>query len=345
MKAVKLYEPGNIKVENVDKPSISEDGVLVKVKAVGICGSDIPRVLEKGAYYEGITIGHEFAGKVVECGSKVENWKEGDRVTVAPLIPCRVCEYCEMGHFSLCEDYSYYGSRTEGAIADYISVDPRNLLKLPDNVTYKEGAMVDPAANAVHGLWKGNIEENDTVAIIGLGAIGLFAVQFAKLMGASKVIAVDIHDDKLDLAKALSADMVINSSKIKLEEALKDEVVDVVLDTSGSPIAQNSAVLIAGKLARVVFLGISNQELDLEPKAVDRLLRHEISVIGSWNSFSTPFPGEEWTYSIDCMAKDLLQAEPIISHEFNLEDTPQVFEDIKEKKLLFNKIMILPKGE
>lgn len=342
MKAVKLYEPGNLQVESVDIPTINESEVLIKVKAVGICGSDIPRALTKGAYYQGITLGHEFAGEIVECGENVPEWKQGDRVTVAPLVPCRKCEYCKEGHYSLCQDYSYYGSRTDGAMAHFIKVDYKNLLKLPDNVSYEAGAMVDPAANAIHGLWRGNLSEGDTVVIVGLGAIGLFAVQFAREMGAKKVIAIDIFDEKLTIAKELGAEITVNSMKEDALAILSDTNVDVVLDTSGSPIAQNLAVSLAGKHARVVFLGISNNELTLSKEAVDRLLRNEIDIKGSWNSFSSPFPGKEWTYTIELMGAEKISTDPIVSHRFKLEETPEVFQKIKNKELLFNKILIFP---
>ncbi|MGM8212707.1 galactitol-1-phosphate 5-dehydrogenase [Virgibacillus sp. W0430] len=342
MKAVKLYEPGNIQVEEVEIPSLSIDEVLIKVKAVGICGSDIPRALNKGAYYEGLTLGHEFAGQIVECHSSVKGWKKGDRVTVAPLVPCRRCQYCEQGNYSLCKDYNYYGSRTDGAMADYIKVDYKNLLAIPNNVTYEAGAMVDPAANAVHGLWRGKLATDDTAVVIGLGAIGLFAVQFARQMGAKKVIAMDIFDEKLEIAKELGADMVINSMNEDPIDVLSGIQVDFVIDTSGSPIAQNIAVSIAGKLARVVFLGISNSELTLSRKAVDKLLRNEIQINGSWNSFSNPFPGGEWTYSIQLMGEEKIKTDPIVSHRYKLTETPEVFNKIKHKELVFNKILILP---
>jgi L-iditol 2-dehydrogenase len=344
MKAVKLYEPGNLKVEEVDVPQIDQDEVLLKVKAVGICGSDIPRALVKGAYYEGITLGHEFSGEIVSCGEAVDCWEIGDRVTVAPLVPCRKCDYCNNGKYSLCESYNYYGSRTDGAMAHFIKVNYRNLLKLPDNISYEDGAMVDPAANAVHGLWRGNITSGDTTVIIGLGAIGLFAVQFARVMGAKKVIAIDIFDEKLEIAKELGADVTINSMKQNPEDFLEGEQIDCILETSGSPIAQNQAILIAGKLARVVFLGISNRDLQLSSKAVNQLLRNEIHVNGSWNSFSNPFPGREWTYSIQLMSEGKIKTAPIVSHRLKLSETPNVFMQIKNKEIVFNKILILPEA-
>ncbi len=344
MKAVKLYEPGNLQVEEIPVPAIRADEVLVEVKAVGVCGSDIPRALYKGAYYKGLTLGHEFSGEIVECGANVQNWKKGDRVTVAPLVPCNQCEYCLSGDYSLCEKYNYYGSRTDGAMADFIKVSPDNLLRLPDNVSYEAGAMIDPAANAIHGLWRGGCKEGDVVAVFGLGAIGLFAIQFAKVLGAKQVIAVDIHQEKLDLAKQLGADVTVNSMQVDPVKEVLARVggVDFIIDTSGSPIAQNQAVSVAGKRGRVVFLGISNNELTLSKEAVNNLLRYELSLLGSWNSFSKPFPGREWTFTAEMMEAGKVVAEPIISHRYGLDQAPEVFEKIKNRELVFNKIMFLP---
>jgi L-iditol 2-dehydrogenase len=202
--------------------------------------------------------------------------------------------------------------------------------------------MVDPAANAVHGLWRGNLSEGDTAVVIGLGAIGLFAVQFAREMGAKEVIAIDIFEEKLEIARKLGATKVVNSKTTDPIEELAATKIDVVLDTSGSPIAQNQAVAITGKMGRVVFLGISNKELTLSAKSIDRLMRYEIGIHGSWNSFSDPFPGREWEYSIDLMAKGRIKTEEIISHRFKLDETPIVFEKIKNRDIVFNKILLFP---
>ncbi|WP_126429143.1 galactitol-1-phosphate 5-dehydrogenase [Brevibacillus marinus] len=347
MKALKLYEPGDLRVETVEIPSIASNEVLIEVKAVGVCGSDIPRALYKGAYRKGLTLGHEFSGVVAQCGSEVTGWQVGDRVTVAPLIPCKQCAYCQAGHYSLCNDYDYYGSRSDGAMANYIKVAPGNLLRLPDNVSFEAGAMVDPAANAIHGLWTGSLRKGDRVAVFGLGAIGMFAIQFARELGASQIIAVDIHQEKLDLAKQLGADIVIHSLRNDPVKEIISQVQDVnfVLDTSGSPIAQNQAVSVAAKKGHVVFLGISNAELTLSKEAVNRLLRYEISIHGSWNSFSNPFPGREWLYAIELMEQGKLVTEPLISHRFSIEEGPAVFQKIKNRELIFNKILFLPNQE
>src|SRR5699024_4339019 len=144
------------------------------------------------------------------------------------------------------------------------------------------------------------------------------------------------------IAKEIGADQVINSSDSNPEELLENTQIDVVLDTSGSPIAQNTALNIAGKRAKVVYLGISNSELTFSKKAVNRLLRNEIHINGSWNSFSNPFPGKEWTYSIRMMGEDKIKTSPLISHKYSLEETPLVFDKIKNKEIVFNKILIYP---
>lgn len=142
MKAVRMYAPRDLRVEEVDIPSYEADECLIKVMAVGVCGSDIPRVNQYGAHVSPIIVGHEFGGQIVKTGDKVTKFKAGDRVTCLPLIPCFKCKYCEMGEYSLCEDYDYYGSRRDGAFAQYIAVKEGNLLKVDDKVSYEDAFKV-----------------------------------------------------------------------------------------------------------------------------------------------------------------------------------------------------------
>lgn len=345
MKALKLFEPGDLRVEETSIPELSPGNVLVKVKAVGICGSDIPRVNHFGAYRPNLTIGHEFSGEIAAV-NEAGSWKVGNRVVVSPLLPCNDCPWCKSGHYSLCEKYGYFGSRRDGAMAEYVDVPITNLLLMPDNVPFEAGAMVDPAANAIHAIWNIGINPGETVVVFGAGPIGLFAIQFAKILGADKVIAVDLKDEKLEVAKKVGSDEVINALNedptAKINSLTAGLGADVVIETAGSRIAQNQAVCSAAKLGRCVFVGISHDKLDLSSDAVNRLLRHELTVKGSWNSFSNPFPGREWTYSLELMAEGKLQTEPIISHRFRLEDGPEVFKKLKDRSFFFNKILFLP---
>lgn len=160
--------------------------MIIKVKACGVCGSDIMRVMEKGAHRYPITIGHEFAGDIVSIENKVQNLKLGDRVTVMPLIHCGYCNYCRAGEYVPCDNYKYYGSRIDGAMAEYILVNADNVLKLPDNVDYEAGAMTDPVAVALHAARKIRLELGQQVVLLGMGPISFFALQWLKTIGAGK---------------------------------------------------------------------------------------------------------------------------------------------------------------
>jgi L-iditol 2-dehydrogenase len=346
MRALKLFAPGDIRLEETAIPSIGARDVLVQVKAVGVCGSDIPRILSFGAYKPRLTMGHEFSGVIERCGEQVDQWQVGQRVVAAPLIPCFQCHACKTGSFSLCSDYDYLGSRTDGAMAEFVSVPAHNLLELPETVSFEAGAMVDPSANALHALWKADVHEKDSISVYGSGPIGLFSIQLARHLGAEPIIAIDIMEEKLSLAKAAGADHVINSSKMNPEQTVREltdgKGTDVVLDTSGAKAAQHQAICTAANSGRVVLVGISHDSLELSKQAVDRILRRELIIRGSWNSFSMPFPGEEWTRSLALMARGLIWRPEFISHRLRLEEGPQIFAAIKSKDLFFSKILFLP---
>lgn len=349
MKAVRMYAPRDLRVEDVEIPSYQEDECLIKVMAVGVCGSDIPRVNQYGAHVSPIIVGHEFGGIITETGAKVTKFKAGDRVTCPPLIPCFKCKYCEMGEYSLCEDYDYYGSRRDGAFAQYIAVKEGNLLKVNDNISYEDAATTDPCANALHGMDRAEFHPGDSVCIYGAGPIGLFAVQYAKIQGASRIIAVDVWDEKLDMALKNGADVVVNSKNEDPVQAVMDATngagADVVIDFSGAPICQKAAIRSAAKLGRVVFLGISHQGLELSEKEVDQIMRKQLSVKGSWNSFTKPFPGKDWTGAIDLYENHGMTAKDIISHRLSLDEAPEIFEKIAKGGFFFSKIMFFPNGQ
>lgn len=345
MRALKLHAPGDVRFETVPVPEIKPDEVLVNVKACGVCGSDIPRILTYGAHVSELITGHEFAGVVVQTGAEVDNVTTGQRITAAPLIPCMKCEWCDKGHYSLCKSYDYLGSRSDGAMAEYVRVPKANLIPLPDGVSFEAGAMVDPAANAVHALNKAEIGPDSVVAIFGIGPIGLFAVQLAKHLGAKTVIGVDVSKDKLELAKDAGCDEVVNSVEKEASVAIKEIApsgADVILDASGVQVAQHQCVLSAANHGVIIFLGISHDSLTLSEKAVDRILRGELHIQGSWNSFSKPFPGREWTYSVELMEQGAMWKESFISHRLQLEEGPAFFDKLANEKFFFSKIMFLP---
>ena len=345
MKAVRMYDICDLRLEEVDIPKISNDEVLLKVIACGICGSDIPRVNKYGAHISPLTIGHEFSAKVVDIGNNVEEFKADDIVVAAPLIPCYTCKWCRKGLYSLCEDYNYFGSRRDGAMAEYISSPKENLIKIDSSIDPIEAATFDPCANAIHGLDIANMKKGETVCIYGVGAIGLFALQCAKAFGASKVIAVDINEKKLEIAETVGADVVINSMNANAPELIKDITgggTDVVLDITGVPSAQLNSIESADKMGRIVLLGISHRGLNFSEKHVDDIMRRQLSILGSWNSFTKPFPGSDWFKTHELFKDKKIYGEPVISHRLKLEEIPGIFKEIGKGGLFFNKILALP---
>jgi L-iditol 2-dehydrogenase len=311
-----------------------------------VCGSDIPRILTYGAYISPIIPGHEFAGEIVEIGSEVTGFKPGDHVTVPPLIPCFKCHWCEQGEYSLCEKYDYYGSRRNGAFAQYIAVKQGNLLKVADSVPFEDAATTDPCANALHGMARAGFKAGDSVLIYGAGPIGLFALQYAKLHGASRVVAVDVGEKKLDLARKAGADAVIDGRDEDVIARVKDETnglgADIVIDFTGVPACQLNALHCASKMGTVVLLGISHKGLNLGEKEVDQIMRKQLTLRGSWNSFGKPFPGHDWTYSVELFEKGLT-AKDIISHRLTLDEAPDMFRRIAQGEF-FSKVMFFPWG-
>lgn len=348
MDAILMRAPGDLKFEQVAMMEPKDDEVLIQIMAVGVCGSDIPRMLTYGAHISPIIPGHEFAGRIVKIGKDVKGWKQGDKASAAPLIPCYSCEWCKKGIYSLCENYKYYGSRNDGAYAQYLAVKAVNLLRLDADTPYTWGAMIDPAANALHAYLRGEGTGEDSVCVYGLGAIGLFAVQYAKVLGCKTIIVSDINDDKLAVAKACGATHTINSLKEdpikRVSEITGGKNVSLVMEMSGVPAAQHQAILSAGKMGRVVFLGISHKGLELSADAVDRIERYQLAIVGSWNSFSDPFPGFEWTEAARLMNEKKFNPDLLVSHRLPLKELPNVFKQIADRSIVYNKIMFYPNG-
>jgi len=201
LKAAVLHGQDDIRIEEVDMPKIGDDEVLVRVKATGVCGSDIPRVLGTGAHFYPIILGHEFSGEVVEIGKNVSNVQVGDKVAGAPLVPCHKCIDCLRGHYSQCKHYSFIGSRTSGSWAEYVKMPAINAVKLPNEVGFIEGAFMEPITVALHGLFVMDFKGGSDVAIVGMGTIGLLALQCAMALGAKTYTLLILMTKNLKLPR------------------------------------------------------------------------------------------------------------------------------------------------
>jgi L-iditol 2-dehydrogenase len=340
MRAAVLHAPGDIRVEEVPRPDPGPGEALVHVAACGVCGSDIARMLSAGAHRMPIICGHEFSGHVVAVGSGVTGAIEGDLVSVPPLIPCFACPPCQQGKFSLCLDYDYFGSRRDGAYAQYVTVPSVNLFKVPDGVAPAAAAMLDPAAIALHAIWRTRLGIGHRVAVIGAGPIGLFAVQWARLAGASEVLAVDVDEQKATMAREAGA----THTAITTEQArdLAGDGYDVVIESAGRPATVDMAASLCARHGEAAFIGIPHSPVELGKATFNDFLRREISLHGAWNSFSSPFPGDEWRAAADAIAAGSLRWEFMITHDLGLGAVPETMRRLGERSIFSSKVLFRP---
>lgn len=350
MHAAVLKAPGDLRYEQVPLPDdLGPQDALVKVMAAGICGSDIGRVMVTGTYRFPTIPGHEFAGVVEKVGSDVRTAKPGDRVAIAPLLPCGTCDACQRGLYSLCDSYSFLGSRADGGFAQYIKAPARNLVKVPSTIGLDEAATIESAAIILHGIQKIRLDAGDAVAVIGIGALGYFAVRLARLSGARPVIAVDIDPVKLELARAAGADVCIDASATDAAQAIRaatgGQGADVVLETAGNNAGRELAIHAARKQGTIVVYGSAHHDVVFKPSSFERILRHELAIVGSWNSYSVPFPGKEWHDLVRFIEAGELSAKPLISHVRPLSDAPRIFREIADRSFGgYSKVIFLPHG-
>ena len=320
MTAAVMYAPGDIRVEGVNVASPGPAEVLLKVAACGVCGSDIPRMLRNGGYVMPIICGHEFSGYVEQLGEGVTGFELGDLVSVPPLIPCYHCDFCLRGEFGLCENYDYFGSRSNGAYAQYVVSPVGNLLKMPAGIDPRAAAMLDPAAIALHALWKTGLRSGHRVLVVGAGPIGLFAVQWAKPAGAGQIVTVDLSAEKSAMAREAGATGAVQTHDEA--KALAGRGFDIVLESAGVPVTADMAAHLTGPQGHAVFVGIPHAPVTLSKETFNQFMRLEVTLHGSWNSFSAPFPGDEWRTAADKLANGELKWEFMITHELPLSELP-----------------------
>jgi len=346
MKAAVVVANEDVKYMDIEEPQVQPGTVKVKVAASGICGSDIPRVLHNGVHFYPIVLGHEFSGDVVEVGEGVKNVKVGDRVSGAPLIPCMKCDDCQKGNYALCKYYSFMGSRQQGSNADYIVIPERNAVVFDKSISYEQGAMFEPSTVALHGLLQNDYRGGGNVAILGGGTIGMFTMQWAKLLGAKKVVVFDIIEERLILAKRLGADIVINSQAAdfteKVAETTNGQGFDYVFETAGVTITMKMAFSLAANKGHVCFIGTPHKELCFTPGEWENMNRKEFKLTGSWMSYSPPFPGREWTMTAEYYAAGRLKFdEGLIGARIPMSNAQEAFQMFKTPGAVKGKILLI----
>ncbi|SBL93489.1 galactitol-1-phosphate 5-dehydrogenase [Klebsiella oxytoca] len=319
MQSVVIHAEGTVRVEERPIPALqTENDVLVKVVSSGLCGSDIPRIFAKGAHYYPITLGHEFSGYVESYGSAVTDLQPGDAVACVPLLPCFSCPQCQREYYSLCKQYQFVGSRSEGGNAQYVVVKRANLFRLPDQMPIDDGAFIEPITVGLHAFHLAQGCEGKNVIIIGAGTIGLLALQCARELGAKSITAIDINPQKLELAKTLGATHVFNSKEMsgkQIQTALEEIQFDqLVLETAGTPQTVALGIEVAGPRAQLALVGTLHHDLTLPSATFGQILRKELTIVGSWMNYSGPWPGEEWQTAARLLTEKRIQLAPLIAH-------------------------------
>ncbi|MEM3527201.1 MAG: alcohol dehydrogenase catalytic domain-containing protein [Candidatus Bathyarchaeia archaeon] len=321
MKAARFYEVGKpLKIEDVDIPRISDSEVLVRVRSCGICHTDL-HFIDEGLIKPGKVpqiMGHEAAGDVVEVGERVKAVKVGDRVLIHFYFSCGECYYCRRGRESLCvsPEFQHFGFTTDGGYAEYAKAPARSIIKLPSQLPYDAGILVDAGSTAYHAVREiGKVRLGDFVVIIGSGGVGLCTLQMAKLSGAT-VMAVDIRSDKLDAAKSLGADHVSNPTVDNLYEKVMrltdGRGADVIFEFVGSSETMSRAVDILAKGGRLVFIGYSKDDLTINPR---RLVTGELQIVGSRASSRY-----ETVEVVNLVRDGRFKLDPLITHRVSLDD-------------------------
>ena len=344
MKVWNFIKPLEMHFEEHDIPQIADDEVLVKVKAVGICGSDL-------SYYYGhspldtpdglgpLYLGHEASGVVAEVGkiAKDKNlFKEGDRVAMNPVMQCNACDACMRGEFNTCSHGSTLGVDTNGCFAEYVKVKYTSVYHIADEVSFEDGALAEPLACATYGIKRLDIKLGQTVVIFGTGTIGLMQVQLAKASGAGRVIAIGIEDYGLKTALEVGATHAINSL-VKDSPYYAEDIVEKVKEINGGKLAQRAivptsampalqqALTVTGPASTVVYFGLPGPE-DMLQVPVLNAIQSDRTIKFSWLA---PLV---WDNVFNAVATGLVDLKPLTTHKFPFEKTEEGIKFMKESK-------------
>lgn len=371
MKAQILKKIGTIEYSEIERPVPKGNEALVRITRCGICGSDIPRTYRTGAHNMPLIPGHEMAGVVEECAEKPE--LVGKRVGVFPLLPCHKCRQCLSGHYEMCENYDYLGSRSDGGFAEYVKAPLWNLLPIPDAVTDDEAAMLEPMAVAVHAirgigllergeakdaygnrasseLMQENHSEGSFIVVCGLGTIGLFVAMFLCDLGYRNVFCIgnkDIQREKLlgmGYDDAQFCDIRVTDPEQFVLEKTGGKKADYYFECIGRSESYNQAVTLTGPLGKVMLVGNPAGDMELPREVYWKILRNQMTLKGTWNS---SYP-EDWEYVVERMSAWGMErngsAVPdpgsLITHRFGLADMAQGLEIMRDKSEEYIKVMV-----
>ena len=343
MRALLLSDYKTLSVVEMPLPAIADDEVLVRVKACGVCGSDIHGYDgSTGRRIPPLVMGHEAAGIVERAGNRVEGFAAGDRVTFDSMVSCGACRFCRGGQINLCDNRMVLGVscgdyRRHGAFAEYVAVPARILYQLPDGLSFERAALTEAVSIALHGVNRRVPSAEETAVVIGAGMIGVLTIQVLKAKGVRTIIAVDVGAQKLELASRMGATHAVNAATADVPAAVADLTggrgADVAYEVVGHGDTVATAIRSVRKGGTVVVIGnlAPNVELPLQS-----MVTREVSVLGSCGS------NGEIPECIDLLARGVIDVDPIISLTAPLDEGPQLFARLYDGDKSLMKVIIQP---
>ena len=333
---------GHLELREVDAPKIAPDEVLIEIKAAAICGTDIHIKHDEFPYWPPVVLGHEFSGEIVELGSEVEHYQEGDRVVGEPHTKaCGKCYFCRTGNIQICPAKRSPGWGIDGAFTKYLKMPEKLLHRIPDHMSFEQAALVEPTANVVHDvLERGRVEAEDFVVVLGPGPIGLLAAMCAKAEGARKVMIVGTPGDealRLKVAREVGIDYVVNLAQEDPIQKTLDLTnglgADLVVEASGAEPAIRTTVDLVRKMGRITVIGMTGKADIAFPwdKAIFKACDLLFNLSTSYTS---------WDRTISLIAERKINVDAIITHREPLTNWEQVFDDVENLRAL--KAVLIP---
>lgn len=332
-----MTKPGEITFREIPVPKPGPDQVLVKIKKIGICGSDI-HVYHGSHPYTSypVTQGHEVAGQVVALGEYVRDVQPGDKVTIEPQVFCGRCYPCLHGKYNLCEKLKVMGFQTTGTASEYFAVDSSKVTKLPDNLSYGEGAMIEPLAVTIHAAKRFPDLKGANTVVLGCGPIGILLIQSLKALGVAHVLATDISDTRLALAKELGADWVVNTKNEDYAEALAaaygPDKADVVYECAGSDITMEQAIQNARKGSVIILVAVFGKRASVD---LAKLNDSELDL-----NTSMMYRHEDYVDAIRLVNEGKIRLKPLQSAKFSFRDYQKAYEYIDTHRETTMKVLI-----
>lgn len=343
MKAAYLLRPMEVEVREIPVPDIAQDEVLVRMEAVGVCGSDV-HYYEHGkigryVVEQPLILGHECAGRVVRVGDSVTNVSVGDRVAVEPGVTCGRCPACKSGRYNLCPDVQFLATPpVHGAFAEYIAHRSDFVYKIPDDMSFEKASLVEPFSVGVHALRRVRFQAGESVVVMGMGPVGLTAVIAAKESGASQIIVGDVEQNRLDVARKVGATHAVNVRTERLADVVSHATagvgVDVGIETAGNPAALKGlfgAVRRGGRIGLVGLPPVEMNELNI-PMIVD----NEIEMIGVFRYANT--------YPAGIALLNRVDTDVLLTDSYHLDDAGAALERARTNKSGSIKVMVYPQG-